>query len=225
MRIAALTALVLLVAGCSATTDQQSHTAPASPPAASESTSITTPSAGGAPGSGATFAQVDAWVQAGRAADATQFATATTQDGSATPLKDNDVAFTSPTGKIKCTSDSEESMPDLYCLVDLKNPPAQPEPVGEGEFVANWITYSGTKATVGSMHGDPGPFVRGYGNALPYGSRITAGNYTCRIDSSGLLCENKSTKSAVKMSDTGLIPFGCLGKQSPTAGIGELYGC
>ncbi len=224
MRIAALTALVLLVAGCSATTDQQSHTAPASAPG-SESASTTTPSAGGAPGSGASFAEVDEWIRGGRAADAAQFATQTTQDGIATPLKDNDVAFTSQTGKIKCTSDAEESMPDLYCLVDLKHPPAEPPRSGEGEFVANWITYSGTKATVGSMHGDPGPFVRGYGNKLPYGSRITAGDYTCRLDSAGLFCENKSDKSAVKMSDAGIVPFGCLGKQTPTEGVGELYGC
>ncbi|WP_216899245.1 hypothetical protein [Nocardia alni] len=225
MRIAALTALVLLVAGCSATTDQQSRTAPASAPADSESTSTTTSSTGGAPSAGASFAAVDEWIRDGRAADPAQFATQTTQDGTATPLKDNDVAFTSPTGKIKCTSDAEEGMPDLYCLVDLKHPPAESTRSGEGEFVANWITYSGTKATVGSMHGDPGPFVRGYGNKLPYGSRITAGDYTCRLDSSGLVCENKSAQSAVKMSDAGLVPFGCLGEQTPTEGVGELYGC
>ncbi|WP_067675723.1 hypothetical protein [Nocardia miyunensis] len=225
MRIAALTALVLLVAGCSTPTDQHAHTVPPSQAATSSAAASTTASSGGAPGRGASFAAVDAWVRGGRAAEAAQYATATTQDGTATPLKGGDVAFTSPTGKIKCTTDSEEGMPGLSCLVDLRNPPAQPSRSGEGEYVANWIDFTGTKASVGSMHGDPGPFVRGYGNKLPYGSRIAAGDYTCRMDSSGLVCEDKSTESAVRISDAGILPFGCLREQTPTEGIGELYGC
>lgn len=226
MRIAALTVLVLLVAGCSTATDQHAHTvAPTESATSASAATSTTASSGDAPGQGASFAAVDAWVHEGRAADAAKYATATTQDGTTTPLKDGDVAFNSPTGKIKCTSDSEEGMPGLYCLVDLKNPPAQPARSGEGEFVANWIDFTGTKASVGSMHGDPGPFVRGYGNQLPYGSRIAAGDYTCRMDSSGLICEDKSTKSAVRISDAGILPFGCLSEKTPTEGIGELYGC
>ncbi|MQY22824.1 hypothetical protein [Nocardia macrotermitis] len=225
MRIAVSAALVLVVAGCSTATEQHAQTVPPSAAATSAAASSTTTASGGAPESGASFATVDAWVRSGRAADAAKFATATTEDGTTTPLKDGDVAFTSPTGKIKCTSDSEEGMPGMYCLVDLRNPPAQPAHSGEGEFVANWIDFTGTKASVGSMHGDPGPFVRGYGNHLPYGSRITTGDYTCRMDSTGLICADKTTDSAVRISDAGIQPFGCLREKTPTEGIGKLYGC
>lgn len=225
MRIAALAVFVLAVAGCSTATDQHAHPVPSSEPSSSASTTSTTAASGAAPGRGASFATVDAWVRAGSAVEAAQYATATTQDGKSTPLKDGDVAFTSPTGKIKCTTDAEEGMPGLSCLVDLRNPPAQPAHSGEGEYVANWIDFTGTKASVGSMHGDPGPFVRGYGNKLPYGSRIAAGDYTCRSDSSGLICEDKSTQSAIRISDAGILPFGCLSEKTPTEGIGKLYGC
>jgi len=173
---------------------------------------------------GAAFADVIAWVQAGHAADAGQFRTAKAQDGTVTPLP-GDVAFTSPTGKIKCTTDSEDSLPDMSCLVDLKNPPQKSNGSAMGEFIPGWIDYSGRQATVGSLHGDPGPFVRGYGNQLPYGSRISTGNYTCRIDTAGLFCVDRSARTGIQMSDAGVVPFGCLDRQAPTQDVGERYAC
>lgn len=225
MRIAVVTVLVLLVAGCSAATDQHAHTVPPTRPVTSAAAPSTTASADGIPGKDVSFATVDTWVHAGQAAESAKYASATTQDGTTTPLKNGDLAFTSPTGKIKCTTDAEEGMPGLSCLVDLRNPPAQPAHSGEGEYVDDWIDYTGAKASVGSMHGDPGPFVRGYGNKLPYGSRISTGDYTCRMDSAGVICEDKTARTAIRISDAGILPYGCLHEESPTDGIGELYGC
>jgi hypothetical protein len=221
-RIAALTALLLLVAGCSTTTSRQ-RPDPATAPAPSSSAMPTT-TAGSAPARGASYADVLAWVQAGRAAAAEQFRTAKAPDGTATTLH-TDVAFNSPTGKIKCITDFDDSVPGLSCLVDLRNPPSKPAGSDEGEFIAGWIYYTGSQATVGSLHGDPAPFVRGYGNQLAYGSRVSAGDYTCRMDTAGLFCVDRSTRSAVALSDAGVVPFGCLRKQSPTQDVGELYGC
>ncbi len=223
MRIAALTALLLLVAGCSGAT---SRPQPA-PAAAPVPPSPAAPTSSRVPVSGAAFADVLAWVQGGHAADAGRFRTAKAQDGTVTTLRD-DVAFTSPTGKIKCITDFEDSVTGLSCLVGLKNPPSKPAGDSEGEFVPGWIYYTGTQTTVGSMHGDPGPFVRGYGNQLPYGSRVGAGDYTCRMDSAGLFCVDRAAKSGIQVSDAGVVPFGCLRKQAPTpdvGDVGEFYGC
>lgn len=225
MRIAALTALLLLVAGCSTTTGQP-QPAPSAAPAPS-SAAASAPSSSRVPVSGADFAEVLAWVRAGHAADPSQFRTAKAQDGTVTTLK-NDVAFTSPTGKIKCTTDFDDSVKGLSCLVELKNPPQKPAGESEGEFIPGWIYYTGTQATVGSMHGDPGPFVRGYGNQLPYGTHVAAGDYTCRMDSAGVFCVDGATKSGIRVSDAGVVPFGCLRKQSApqdVGDVGEFYGC
>ncbi|BCK53788.1 hypothetical protein [Nocardia wallacei] len=211
MRIAVLTMLVLLAAGCSLTKDGEPH--PVSDAVMQ------------APARGASFADVAAWVQAGKPVDPAHFGTAT-RDGRSTPLN-GDIAFVSPTGKIKCTTDFRTGFDDLSCLVDLRHPPTRPPGDQIGNWVPNWIDYTGTTLSVGSLHGDPGPFVLGDGAALPYGSRITAEDFTCRLETDGLVCVHAVAKSAARISDAGVVPFGCLHEQAadPREQLGQVFGC
>ncbi|RDI41728.1 hypothetical protein [Nocardia mexicana] len=218
MRIAVLTALLLLSAGCSFTTDGDPHPAPG---ALSATTAPAVP-----PGRGASAGDVAAWVQAGAAVDPAQYGTATTEDGVATPLN-GDVAFVSPSGKIQCTSAFQDRLEGLSCLVDLKNPPQRPADSPVGNWVGNWIDYTGQGLTVGGLHGDPGPFIRGKGAVLPYGSRVTVKDYTCRIDPTGLFCVHAAAKSGVQMSHAGVVPFGCLRERdgAPKETVGQGFYC
>ncbi|MBB5912052.1 hypothetical protein BJY24_000919 [Nocardia transvalensis] len=210
MRIAVLTVLALLAAGCSLTNDKEPHAVQGAQAAA--------------PSAAAPFAAVDAWVQAAAPADPARFGTVT-KDGKSTPLK-GDVSFTSPSGKIKCTSDFREGLQGLNCLVDLKNPPKRPEGDSFGNWVGNWIDYSGTTLTVGSFHGDPGPFIYGYGAELPYGNRVGVKDYTCRVDADGLVCVDAAAKSAARISDAGVVPFGCLREHAdPKVKAGQSFRC
>ncbi|MBF6174809.1 hypothetical protein [Nocardia blacklockiae] len=211
MRIAVLTVLLLLAAGCSLTKDGEPHPVPGA--------------AAAPPSRGAALSDVDAWVRSGAPVDPARFGTATTRDGKVTSLN-GDIAFVDETGKIKCTTDFHSGFKDLSCLVDLKNPP--PRPPGEqiGNWVGGWIDYSGPTLSVGSLHGDPGPFIRGNGPTLPYGSRITAGDFTCRLEPGALVCLHESAKSAVRISDAGVIPFGCLHEQAdPKSYVGQAFTC
>src|ERR1700751_4744110 len=99
MRIAALIALSLLVAGCShagGSHSGQTQTTGTSP--GTSSTTAATPSSSkptapsSAPAAGAAITDVIAWIEAGRPADTGRYHTAT-RDGVATPLG-NDIAFT-----------------------------------------------------------------------------------------------------------------------------------
>ncbi|MFI5782200.1 hypothetical protein [Nocardia sp. NPDC051570] len=225
MRIAVLTALVLLAAGCSLANDTPGHPVPSAFPATTVPSSPTS-AAPAPPSQGAPVAEVIAWVRSATPADPTRYGTATTADGAATPLG-GDISFTSPSGKIKCTTDFQDGLPNLSCLVDLKNPPARPAGSANGNWVGNWIDYSGTALSVGSLRGDPGPFTRGIGAVLPYGHRVTVQDYTCRIDQTGLLCVHAAAKSGVRINDAGVIPFGCLEEHTlgPKETVGQAFRC
>ncbi|MEV0297764.1 hypothetical protein [Nocardia sp. NPDC050710] len=224
MRIAALVALVLLAAACSAT-DHSSHQTPSSSGAATTAPS-TAAAARSAPASGAPIKEVVAWVDAGTRVDPSKYGTASTQDGASTTLEGGDLAFTSPSGKIKCMTDHHSGRTVLVCLVDLKNPPAEPEGQ-QGNWIGGWVEYARQTLTVGGLHGDPGPFVRGFGAELPYGSRISWQGNRCRMDSTGLLCVDADAGSGFRISDSGVVPFGCLRERDVPSGVnvGEYFDC
>src|SRR5258707_15443669 len=97
MRIAALVAVTLLIAGCSHTVNRGSAQTPnttqvsGASPTTTVAPSGTTPSA--APGAGAQISAVIAWIEAGHAAtDPGRYRNAT-RDGATTQLGD-DIAFT-----------------------------------------------------------------------------------------------------------------------------------
>src|ERR1700732_3179887 len=132
MRIAALIAVPLLVAGCShigGNSGQTSTTAQTSAGTSATTTSAPSgskqPAPSTAPGAGAAMSDVIAWIEAGHPADPGRYHTAT-RDGVATPL-DNDIAFTVAAGKVVCMTDSKHTGNALVCLVDLANPPPRPE--------------------------------------------------------------------------------------------------
>ncbi|WP_328405042.1 hypothetical protein [Nocardia sp. NBC_00403] len=223
MRIAAVTAIVLLSAGCAAETNHRSAAAPSSAGVASVGPSAS--STRSAPTSGASVADLESWTRAGSAADPVGYRTARLGSGAVTDLK-SDRAFTSPSGKISCITDYEHGDRGVVCLVELKNPPAEPHD-GIGNWKGGWIRYTGGKLTVGAFRGDPGPFVQGRGPELPYGSALSIRDFTCRMDASGLTCVNPEAGSGVQMSDAGVIPFGCLKQQvvTPNDNAGVLFGC
>ena len=148
-----------------------------------------------------------AWIEAGEPADAAEFHSAT-RDGATTQLGD-DVAFTTPSGKSNCMTDSKYSGGALACLVDLTNPPPRPADA-YGEWKGGWVDFDGTSVHVGSAHGDPGRFAAGTGPELPYGQSLAFGDYRCRSDQAGLFCVNYAHQSAARFSDAGVQPFGCL---------------
>ena len=82
------------------------------------------------PAPGAPIADVIRWIEAGAPADPGAFHSAT-RDGTTTQLGD-DIAFTTPSGKTNCMTDSRFSGA-LACLVDLANPPpSRPTSTGNG---------------------------------------------------------------------------------------------
>lgn len=174
------------------------------------------------PEEGAQIADVITFIEAGQPADASQFHTAT-RDGAATQLGE-DVAFTTPSGKSQCMTDTKYAGGALACLVDLTIPPLQPPDV-YGQWKGGWVDFEGPSIEIGSAHGDPGRFVNGTGPQLPYGQALAFGDYRCRSDEAGLYCVNYANQSAVRFSDAGVVVFGCLQKVTPPAGIGEKYSC
>jgi hypothetical protein len=229
MRIAVLIAASVLVGGCSqGVGGDAEQTAPSLSAPARTTTSTprpttpTTTTAAKPPDAGAPVADVLTFVESGQPADAAGFHTAT-RDGTATPLGD-DVAFTTPSGKSQCMTDSKNFDGALSCLVDLAIPPLQPPDV-YGQWKGGWVDFAGPSIEVGSAHGDPGRFSSGTGPALPYGEAIAFGDYRCRSDPAGLYCVNYAHQSAARFSDAGIVPFGCLQKVTPPAGIGEKYSC
>lgn len=232
MRLTVLIAVSLLIAGCSHATVQDpglSPTAPATSSTPSSSTPTTPsskPSAPSAPPSlGAPIADVIAWIEAGRPVDATGYHKAT-REGETTDLID-DVAFTVPAAPRRattCMTDSDSADSTLVCVVDLVNPPAQPEDI-YGQWKGGWVDYGGNTARVGSAHGDPGRFLRGDGAELPDGSALLFGDYRCRADRVGLFCVNYAHRSAVLFSPDGIGTFGCLHSVPPPADAGKLFSC
>ncbi|OBK78278.1 hypothetical protein [Mycobacterium sp. 1164985.4] len=224
MRMAVLIASVL-VAGCSTTTGGQAERIepiPPSPSASSPTTSTTKPKPAAPPAPGAPIGDVVAWVEAGEPADAAQYHAAS-RDGQTTDLGE-DVAFTTPSGKTSCMTDSQYADGALACLVDLVNPPPRPDDA-YGEWKGGWVDYDGTSVTVGSVHGDPGRFTAGEGPELPYGQVLSFGDYRCRTDTVGLFCVNYAYRSAVRFSDAGIEPFGCLQPATAPPQTGEKFSC
>lgn len=227
MRMARLIAACALLAGCSTATDGQAQriepippNQSASSPSRTASTTTTKPAA--APAPGAPVADVIAWIDAGGSADAGQYHVAF-REGQTTELG-GDVAFTTPTGKTSCMTDSQYADGALACLVDLVDPPPRPDDA-YGEWKGGWVDYDGTSVAVGSLHGDPGRFTAGDGPELPYGEALAFGDYRCRSDTVGLFCANAAHQSAVRFSDAGIEPFGCLQPVTAPPLIGEMFSC
>jgi hypothetical protein len=112
----------------------------------------------------------------------------------------------------------------LACLVDLVDPPPRPQDA-YGEWKGGWVDYDGTSVAVGSVHGDPGRFTAGTGPELPYGRVLAFGDYRCRADPAGLFCANYAHQSAVRFSDAGIEPFGCLQPITAPPQVGEMFSC
>ena len=228
MRIAAVTAAALLVAGCSQGSDSQpgltaltpitpSH--PASKTTSSPATTSTSPVA--APRAGAQASEAVAWVEAAGPVDAADFHVAL-RGGVSTSIGEN-VAFTTPFGT-NCMTDLKHSNSDLACLVNLIDPPKQPADV-YGAWKGGWVDFDGTSLQVGSAHGDPGRFGAGQGVPLPPDRSLSFGDYRCRTDSTVLVCVNYAHQTAVRYSDDGVEPFGCTRQDPPAAGAGLQYRC
>ncbi len=167
-----------------------------------------------------------AWVEAGITADSAAYHEAYL-DGVTTRLG-GDIAFTAPSGapnqSTQCITDAARNDGTLSCLVKLNSPPPRPEGA-EGVWKPGWVDYSGATAQVGSLHGDPGPFLKGVGPRLPEGQSLAFGDDQCRSDATGLLCVNYAHRSAIRISVAGVVPFGCLQPVPPPPQTGEMFSC
>jgi hypothetical protein len=219
---AVMMSALVLVAGCSETVGGQSQPTKLTPlpsPPSKSSSAPTPPTA--PPSPGAPVGDVAAWIAAGEPVDVTTFHTAS-RDGAPVDLGD-DVAFITPSGKTRCATMTSFTVA-LSCMVDLKNPPPPPANFPT-HWQANWVDFDGQSVTVGSGHGDPGPFVNGDGPQLPYGKTLKFGDYQCRTDPIGLYCATVAHQSAVRYSDAGIEPFGCLKSVPPPPDIGLEFSC
>jgi hypothetical protein len=230
MRIAALVAVTLLVAGCSHTGGGNSGQ-PQTTTQASAGTSPTTttgpsgskpPAPSTAPAAGAAISDVIAWIEAGHPADPGRYHSATREG--ATASLGTDVALTAAAGKVLCMTDSKHTGGALACLVDLTNPPLRPD-TAYGEWKGGWVDFDGTNLQVGSSRADPGPFINGNGPELANGDSLSFGDYRCRADQAGLFCVNYAHQSAVRFATAGIQPFGCLKSVPPPDGIGAAFNC
>ncbi len=229
MRIAALVAVSLLVAGCSHTVGGNSGQ-PQTTSQTSVGTSATTAGPSGskapapsiAPAAGAAISDVIAWIEAGHPADPDRYHSAT-RDGAATALG-TDIALTATGGKVSCMTDSKHTGGALACLVDLTSPPPRPD-TAYGEWKGGWIDFDGTNLRVGSSRADPGPFINGNGPELANGDSLSFGDYRCRADQAGLFCVNYAHQSAVRFATAGIQPFGCLRSVPPPDGVGTAFSC
>lgn len=193
------------------------------PPSTGRSTTTNSPTVSAQPPrAGAEIGAVASWIEAGSPADPAAYHVAT-RDGDTTQLGD-DVAFTTPSGKTNCMTDSKNSQSALACLVDLVNPPPRPADA-YGEWKGGWVDFDGTSVSVGSAHGDPGRFIAGNGPELPYGHSLAFGDYRCRSDQKGLFCVNYAHQSAVWLSDAGAQTFGCLKPATAPPQIGQMFSC
>ena len=229
MRIAVFLAASVLVGGCSSGVGgntqqaQPSPTVPSSTPASTpRTTQSTPPPAAKPPEQGAAVGDVIKFVEAGRPADASAFHSAT-RDGATTDLGD-DIAFTTPSTKTQCMTDSKNFGGALACLVDLAIPPLQPPDV-YGQWKGGWVDFEGPSIEIGSVHGDPGRFGNGKGPVLAYGDALAFGDYRCRSDPDGLYCVNYAHQSGARFSDAGIVAFGCLQKVASPPEIGEKFSC
>jgi hypothetical protein len=116
----------------------------------------------------------------------------------------------------------------LACLAELVDGPAKPANAGlDGQWIPGWIDFPGDTLTVGGIHGDPGQFSFGRGPDLPYGQSLKFGDYQCRVDQIGLFCVNYAHQSAARISDAGVVTFGCLREVHAPAEdlVGRKFGC
>jgi hypothetical protein len=226
MRIAALVAVSLLVAGCSHGVGGHSEQTPSSTQTSAGAGPSTTgskpPGTSTPPAAGASMSDVIAWIEAGHPADPGGYHTAT-RDGAATPLGD-DIAFTANVSKVSCATDSKHTGSALSCLVSLTTPPPAPA-TAYGEWKGGWVTFDGVNLQVGAARADPGPFVNGNGPALANGDSLSFNDYRCRADQTGLYCVNYAHQSAARFSPAGIDPFGCLRSVPPPDGVGTALRC
>ncbi|MEU2036379.1 hypothetical protein [Nocardia amamiensis] len=166
------------------------------------------------------------WVRRGSATDLGPYHSASLDGGQVTDLQ-ADIAFVSPTRKISCITGTALGMDGFDCMVELKQPAPAPSE-GYGQWFGGYVTYSAQRMTVGQFRGDPGLFIHGQGQTLPYDSTFTFGDYTCRLATTGLTCVDPTSSSGVQMSDEGVIPLGCL-REVPEAehepAVGRAYRC
>ena len=233
MRIAGPIAVALLAAACSQSVGGDaeptgSSPATAPPGGAPTSTSASPPdgATGRAPSANASIDEVIAWIEAGTPADPGAYHEAY-HDGVTTRLGD-DVAFTAPGGAsnetTQCLTDNAYHPGTLSCLVELSSP--APRPAGaEGMWKPGWVDFSGTSVQIGSLHGDPGPFVKGVGPRLPEGQSLAFGDNRCRSDPAGLFCVNYAHRSAMWISVDGVVPFGCLQSVAAPPQTGAKFSC
>ncbi|OBF97554.1 hypothetical protein A5773_10205 [Mycobacterium sp. 852014-52450_SCH5900713] len=222
MRIAALLAVSLLVAGCSHTVAGQSQQTHAPTTAATTPSGGKPPAPNAAPAAGASISDVIAWIEAGHPADPGRYHDAI-RDGATTPLG-NDIAFTAAAGKASCTTDSKHTGAALLCLVSLTNPPPAP-PTSYGGWQGGWVTFDGANLQVGASRADPGPFINGNGSELANGDSLSFGDYRCRADQTGLYCVNYAHQSAARLSPAGSQPYGCLRPAPAPDGVGTAFSC
>ena len=222
MRITALLAASLLVAGCSHTVGGQSQQTQTSSGASTTPSGSKPPAPSAAPAAGAPISEVTAWIEVGHPADPGHYHSAI-REGATTPLGD-DIAFTAVTGKVSCMTDSKHTGGALVCLVKLTNPPPAP-PMSYGEWQGGWVNFDGVNLQVGSSRADPGPFVNGNGSELANGDSLSFGDYRCRADQTGLYCVNYAHQSAARLSPAGIEPFGCLRSGPAPDGVGTAFTC
>src|SRR3984885_12211104 len=175
MRIAALVAGTLLVAGCSQAGDSHAGHTQTSNTASSAGTSTAASPASKpqAPAAGAAISDVIAWIEAAHPADPARYHSAI-REGVTTALG-TDLAFAvnaGPGGPIVCATDVKHTGGALACLVNLTNPPPRPE-TAYGEWKGGWVDFAGTTLQIGSARGDPGPFVNGNGTDLASGDSLS----------------------------------------------------
>lgn len=212
MRIAALVAIPLLVAGCAHTGGHvpgQSQVSGHSQPASS---SAAPPPTSGAPAAGTPIAAVIAWIEAAHPADPARY------------QLDANVAFSADGGKAKCTTDAKHTAGLLSCLIALTTPPPRPD-TAYGEWKGGWVDFDGTNLQVGSVRADPGPFLAGTGTTLADGDSLSFGDFRCRADQSGPVCVNYAHQSALRFSAAGIQPYGCLRSVPPPDGVGLAFSC
>lgn len=217
MRIAALVAIPILVAGCSHTgaggsgppQPSSTQTATQTGPPASASTPA---QASGAPAAGAPIAAVITWIEAAHPADPARY------------QLDGNVAFSATGGKARCTTDAKHTVGLLSCLVELTSPPPRPD-TAYGEWKGGWVDFDGTNLQVGSARADPGPFLAGTGTPLADGDSLSFGDFRCRADQAGLFCVNYAHQSAARFSAAGIQPYGCLRSAPPPDGVGIAFRC
>ncbi len=211
---------VLLLAGCAQVTSGKPE------PVAGSSQVGTGPSQTGAPEKEGDLRDRIEWVRQGSPVDLARFHSAQVAGGPVTDLA-ADIAFVSPTRKISCITGVEFDFDGFDCMVELREPvPAPGE--GYGQWFGGYVTYSGQRLTVGQFRGDPGLFINGEGQTLPYDSTVAFGDYLCRLATTGLSCVNPTQRTGVQLSSEGVVPLGCL-RELPESerepAVGRAYAC